>query len=220
MKTTLHPKASAGIVLILVSIATLFIFPSCTDQEKENTRQSIRDFKVYVKEHKDATANYLDRKWEDLEKEYNEKIAALDKKTDKMDREMKESYQAAKDDWEVFKADYLAKQAEKEKAAEADQLKTSIIPSDIHTDFSNVTGKNIAAVFEHFVNTVDNRKESYSKEEWININNYWKSLNDVSVRLDDANEISREDRRKMDGLRLKYAAIKTLNKPFAESETK
>lgn len=220
MKTTFQSKVSAGIVLMLALIATLFLFPACTDQEKENTRQSLHDFNAYVKEHKDATANYLDQKWEDMQKEYDEKTARLDKKMDKMDQEMKENYQAAKNDWEVFKTDYLARQAEKEKLAEADRLKTSIIPSDIHTDFSNITGKNVVAVFEHFVNTVDNRKEEYSKEEWININNYWKSLNDVSARLEEANKVSPEDKRRLDGQRIKYTAIKTLNKPFAESETK
>ena len=85
---------------------------------------------------------------------------------------------------------------------------------------SDVTGKNIVKVFDFFVTKVDNHKEEYSKEEWVNINNYWKSLNDVSARLDDVNAISKEDGRKLDGLRLKYTAIKALNKPFAESENK
>jgi hypothetical protein len=219
MKTTFLQKG-ANAFFAFTLLAAFFTFTSCGDQGKENARKSLNDFKAYVKEHKDATANYMDTKWEDMEKEYDQKKNDLDKNMDKMDQEMKESYQATVADWETFKAEYQMKQREKEDMAKAEQLKATIIPTDIHTDLSNVTGKNVVSVFEHFVNTVDNQKEMYSKEEWVNINNYWKSLNDLSGRLDDAHEISKEDGRRLDGLRIKYAAIKTLNKPFAESENK
>ncbi len=218
MKTTFFKRAVN--TLFIFSLLTTFLITSCSDSEKENTRKSLNEFKAYVKEHKDATANYMDQKWEDIEKEYDEKRVELDKKADKMDQEMKDSYQATVNDWEAFKADYLNKQQEKEDMAKAEKLKATIVPSDIHTDLSNVNEKNIVSVFEHFVNTVDNQKEMYSKEEWININNYWKSLNDISARLDDEQKITKADNRKLDGQRIKYGAIKALNKPFAESENK
>lgn len=217
MKTTTLQKVKDGLFIFSL-LATFLTLAYCSDQGKEKSRKSLEDFKAYVKEHKDATANYMDQKWEDLEKEYNQKKAELDKNADKMNQEMKDSYREAVVDWEVFKADYQMKQQEKEDQAKAEQLKATVIPKDVNTDLSNVSGKNIANVFEHFVTRVDNNKEAYSKEEWININNYWKSLNDLSARLDEEGKISREDSRKMDGLRIKYVAIKALNKPFAESE--
>jgi hypothetical protein len=217
---TLFDQKSSHVLFLTACIAALLTFTSCTDQEKENTRKSLNDFKAYVKQHKDATADYADEKWEDMEREYDEKKAGLDKNMDKMDNEMKAHYQAAVADWESFKADYQAKRAEKDAIANAEKLKTTIIPEGIHTDLSNVTSKNIASVFEHFVTTVDNQKEIYSKEEWININNYWKSLNDMAARMNDANQISGADTRKIDGQRIKYSAIKVMNKPFAESENK
>ncbi len=218
MKTSFLKKASDALFIFTLLSLFLLLTYCTTDQGKENTRKSLTEFKAYVKEHKDATANYADHKWENLEKEYDQKKAELDKGLNEMDQEMKESYQSTVADWETFKADYAAKQKEKEDRMKAEQLRAAIIPNDISTDFSNVNGKNIANVFEHFVNTVDNKKELYSKEEWININNYWKSLNDLAGRLDDEQTISRKDSRKIDGLRIKYTAIKVLNKPFAESE--
>ncbi|MES2559390.1 MAG: hypothetical protein V4590_06595 [Bacteroidota bacterium] len=217
MKTTFQQKIS-NVLFVFTLLSTFVLLTYCTNQGKEKTRESLTEFKAYVKEHKDATANYVDQKWEDLEKEYNQKKAELDKDLDKMDQEMKDSYRAAEADWEAFKTEYLLKQKEKEEQAKAEQFKATILPPEISTDFSNINGKNIAPVLEHFVNTVDNKKETYSKEEWININNYWKSLNDLAGRLDENHQVTREDSRKMDGLRIKYMAIKALNKPFAESE--
>jgi hypothetical protein len=215
MRTIVHPKAFA-LLLMAGLLTAFFTFSACTDQGKENARKSLDDFKAYVKEHKDATVAYMDQEWDDMQMEFDRKKAELDKNMNKMDNEMKKSYEEALADWETFKADYQVKRSERN----AEKLRATIVPSDIHTDLSNVTSKNIAAVFEHFVNTVDNNKETYSKEEWVSINNYWKSLNDLAGKMDDDHKITREDSRKMDALRLKYGAIKVLNKPFAESENK
>lgn len=219
MKTTLLQKVKDGLFIFSL-LATFLTLTYCSDQGRENTRKSVNDFKAYVTEHKDAAANYMDQKWEDMEKEYNDKKAEADKNLDKMDQEMKDSYYATVANWEVFKTKYQSNQKEKEDMAKAEALKATVIPKDVNTDLSNVSGKNIANVFEHFVTRVDNNKEAYSAEEWTHLNNYWKSLNDLSARLDDEGKISKEDNRKLDGQRIKYMAIKTLNKPFAESENK
>lgn len=217
MKATYLQKAKDGL-FIFAMLATFFTLSYCSDHGKEKTKKSINDFKVYVKEHKDATANYMDQKWEDMEKEYDMRKAELDKHVDKMDQEMKSSYDETVADWQAFKADYQMKRKEKEERAKVETLKASVVPADIHTDLSNVDGKNIVSVFEHFVNTVDNQKEIYSKEEWVHINDYWKSLKDVADRLDEAKQISKDDNKKLTGLKIKYMAIKTMNKPFAGSE--
>ncbi len=217
MKTTFLQKAKDGL-FIFAMLATFFTLSYCSDHGNEKTKKSINDFNVYVKEHKQATASYVDQKWEDLEKEYDLKKAELDKQADKMDQEMKSSYEATVADWEAFKADYQIKRKAKEEMAKVESLKATIVPTDIRTDFSNVNGSNIASVFKHFVNTVDNQKEIYTKEEWEHINNYWKSLKDAANRLEEANQISKNDHKKITGLKIKYMAIKTLNKPFAGSE--
>ncbi|MES2380774.1 MAG: hypothetical protein V4538_07020 [Bacteroidota bacterium] len=217
MKTAFLQKAKDGL-FIFAMLATFFTLSYCSDRGKEKTQKSIAEFKVYVKEHKDASEKYMDQKWEDMEKEYDLKKAELDKHADKMDQEMKNNYDETVAEWQAFKADYQIKRKEKEEMAKVETLKSAIVPADIHTDFSNVNGSNIVSVFEHFVNTVDSQKEIYSKEEWVLINDYWKSLKDLASRLDDAKKISKEDNRKLTGLKIKYMAIKTMNKPFAGSE--
>lgn len=219
MKTSIMQKVKNRLFVFSL-LATILTLTYCTNQGKDQSRKSLTDFKAYVKEHKDASARYMNDKWDDIEKEYDEKKSVIDKDINDMDEEMKASYEATLADWESFKADYQQNQKEKAEQARAEQFKAAIVPKDVNTNLSNVTGKNIADVFEHFVNTVDNKKELYSKEEWININDYWKRLNNLSARLDEERKITREDSRKMDGIRIKYMAIKTLNKPFAESDNK
>jgi Rps23 Pro-64 3,4-dihydroxylase Tpa1-like proline 4-hydroxylase len=222
MKTTFLKSVDQEIngIFLALLLLTIFTLPYCTDQSKEKTHRSLNEFNAYVKEHKDASENYADQKWEDLEKEYNNKKADLDKNANKMDQEMKASYDNAIADWDSFKNSYLLKQKEKEDQKRADELKAKLVPMGTNIDFSNIDSKNIAAVYDHFVNTVDKNKDFYSKEEWINITNYWKSLNDMETRLDQTHSIPKPDLRKIEGLQIKFVAIKALNKPFAESENK
>ncbi len=217
---TISLKKPTNSLFILLMLTTSLAFTSCSDSGKENTRKSLNEFKDYVAVHKNAQEKNLDKKWEDLEKDYNEKKAKLDNDFDKMDQDMKNGYKEAIANWDDFKADYQRELKEKEDMAKAELLKVTLLPKDINTDFTNIIGKNIADVFVHFVNTVDAHKEMYSKEEWININNYWESLKNLANRLDDEHKISKENNRKIAGQKIKYGAIKVLNKPFSESENK
>lgn len=202
------------IPLLLISF---FCLSYCTEKQSKN-ENAVEEFKGYVNEQVNKADSTAEEKWEDIEKTYAEKKAKADAHAEKLEADAKESYHKAVNDWEQYKEKAAARQEMRQAEKDARLLRSSLMPAGIDADLKNVTGANIASVYQHFIDVVEKNKETYSKEQWINVNNYWQSLNDVKDRLDKAKAINKEDNKTIRGIKTKYAATKTLNKPFAESE--
>ena len=186
---------------------------ACSDSGKNEAQQSLDKFNAYVRVHVDSSDAYLDRNWDDLEAEYSEVKADADRHVGKMNAEMKESFEKSKADWEVFKNKYT------EKKEARVRIKKTLVPDELNTggsdDFSNVNGKNVLQAYEHFVKTVKKHKDEYSKEDWIMVNDCWKSLNQQKKNAE--KEIPVKTDAKILKLKVQYEAIQAVNRPFAES---
>jgi len=215
MKTLYTRQMPSGLSIFVILFA-IFVFSACSDKGRTQLQRSLTEFKMYVKEHKEAADKYAEEKWEDIEKEYQEKKADLDKQADKMDKEMKQSYANAVADWEEFKNDMESKREAKHQEKQSRELKKTLAPEYIKTDMSNITGKNIVMVYKHFFEVIEKNKEVYTREEWTVANDYWNDLNAIREKLEEKNAISKEDNREINDIRIKYGATRALNKPFAE----
>jgi hypothetical protein len=204
-------------VFIPAILVVFFTLTYCTERDSK-ARKSVNELKEYVETSKTKTDSTIDEHWDRIEREYSEKKSEAERYADKMETELKESYNKAVKDWEEYKAEIREKQELRQKEKDARLLRSSLAPAGILPDLSNVTAANIRGVYEHFFEVVENNKETYSKEQWINVNNYWQSLNDIKDRLDKSKAVSDADNRKIRGIKAKYAATKALNKPFSQSE--
>jgi hypothetical protein len=207
-------------IFVPTLLLCFFMLSYCTHTQQQQTDNSVEEFKEYVNTKVNKVEDETEENWEAIEREYNEKKAKADAKAAKLEAEAKQSYDKAVSDWDTYKSKSIEKQLLKQAEKEARLLRSSLVPAGIDVDLSNVNGNNIVSVYEHFIDVIENNKETYSKEQWINVNNYWKSLNDVRDRLDKNNAISKGDNKVINGLKTKYGAIKVLNKPFAQSENK
>ncbi len=219
METRLLFKKISNYLFSFTLLLFLLMLTYCVDEKKESNKKRLEDFKAYVHEHTEAADQYLDSKWEELDSVYQVKKAAVDSDIDKLDQEKKDSYQKAVADWESFKEDLREKQELRAQNSRFEKMKTTLVPDDINTDLSNVTSDNIAGVYTHFYKTVDANKDNYSKEEWAQINNFWINLGYHKEKIDKIKAISEKDNKTINNIRLRYTAIKALNKPFADSET-
>jgi hypothetical protein len=113
-------------MLPALGVFILFIALSCSDQAGQKRQQSLDDMKSYVKVHKDSIDQYLDKNWTDLDSEFAQKKGPLQNETDKMNAEMKESYNATLRDWDAVKSDYADKQAERTKLARMDRIRSQL----------------------------------------------------------------------------------------------
>jgi prefoldin subunit 5 len=200
--------------LCMLVAGTVVSIYSCTDSGREKRQKSLDDLEAYVKDHKESADKYAERKWDEVEREYDEKKATLEKESDKLDREMKTKYERTINDWEAYKADYLEAQKRKIEREQVSLLENTLMPDYVHSDYSLITSQNIAEVYEHFVKVVNEHRDEYTKEEWTTINNSWKELNNKRDKLDKA--ISKKDDKRIFSMKTKYTTIKALNRPFAE----
>jgi hypothetical protein len=76
---------SKHIVLMIVITSATLLNTSCNNTEKEKRECDLQDFKAYVKEHRNATEQYAQDSWEDLNSGFEKKKAELGKQADKMD---------------------------------------------------------------------------------------------------------------------------------------
>ncbi len=222
MKSTLSGLLSTGSFMGLMVLSFLTL-SYCSGNGKEKGRKSLNNFKAYVAERKEHAYKYTDKKWDELESDYSKQKEQLEKDMDKMDEEMKRSYQNALAEWEDFKNDYYMRQQQISVEEEpgnnvSDKLLSMLVPSGVRTDLANIGGGDIEGVYRYFVKTVDKNRDLYSKEEWVRINNYWKRLNHLHTKLDEVGAISDSDDKKINGHMVKYVAIRALNKPFSDSE--
>lgn len=217
-----------GISVSLVIPAMIFflVFSACTDQTHRR-QQSLDDMKSYVKVHKDSIDNYTDVSWDKLDQEFSQKKAALDNDVDKMNAEMKESYNSTLRQWDSVKSDYNDRQAEKTKLAHIEKVRSKLYikapaaavaaPDAVRKpDFSDIGPGEIQSQYQNFVDVVRQYKEDYSSEDWTMVNKTWKDLNKRRRQIKDS--ISVGDAKKIMKLQLDYTAIKAVNRPIAESD--
>lgn len=204
---------TAGLMLMM-AWATVFT-TACNNAEKEKRERDLQDFKTYVKEHRDKAEQYAQNSWDELNSEFEKKKAELDKQVDKMDDKARESYNQAVSEWETFKTEYKARAAEREKIEAMDKLRATLVIDGVRTDYTNLTARDAAKQYEHFVTTVKANKDTYTRDQWTAINVNYQALNGRKRELE--KDIPAADLKKIIKLQLEYTAIKAVNRPFAEN---
>ncbi|MFN3641123.1 MAG: DUF6565 domain-containing protein, partial [Flavobacterium sp.] len=83
--------------------------------------------------------------------------------------------------------------------------------------FSWVNKDNILKTFDHFVNTVYENKDSYSREDWDEIKMLYEALGTRKNTVEKEG-LSSSDNLKIAGLKIKFAPMYTLNRMGAKAE--
>nr|MBP8066655.1 hypothetical protein [Flavobacterium sp.] len=84
-------------------------------------------------------------------------------------------------------------------------------------NFGWVNKDNIANVYDNFVTTVSNNKDSYSREDWDEIKLLYEAL-DAHKNTVEKNGLSGKDNTKIAGLKIKFSTMYRLNRIDAKSE--
>jgi hypothetical protein len=197
-------------------IIVALIMASCSNQAEEKRRKDLDEFNAYVQEHVNASEKYADQKWDDMDREFNEKKSKLENDKDKMNQEMKQKYDRIVADWESYKADHTTMNESHTDNEHINQFRVTLFPEGVRDDLSTVTPQNIAMVYTHFVNIVVKNKDTYTKEEWEAVDNSWKALNDKEDLYE--KQITKVDDKTIFKQKVRYESIKVENKPFAKKE--
>ncbi|MNX39317.1 hypothetical protein D3C86_696760 [compost metagenome] len=205
----------SGIALIALSLT------SCKDEKQEKAQKTIDAYVTYVDSVKNVKADDLKADWATVEAEYdrraeNAQLALADIKDNTAESE---KINASKVKYEEFKKEMttvLAPPAPSPKQ----QLRNALFGEGKIGDdmsFSWVNAQNIHSVYQQFVHTVEDNKDSYSREDWDEIKLLYEAL-DSRKNTVEKEGLSSEDNRKIAGLKMKFAPMYTVNRMGAKSD--
>ncbi|MWB96460.1 hypothetical protein GON26_19015 [Flavobacterium sp. GA093] len=207
-------KIVSGIALIVLG------FTSCKDEKQEQAEKKIDSYVAYVDSVKNVKTDDLKADWAAVEAEYDRRaeeaqLALADIKDNSV---ATEKINTSKVKYEEFKDEMTALFTPAPSSKQ--QLRNALFgEGKIGEDmsFSWVNAQNIHSVYQQFVHTVENNKDSYSREDWDEIKLMYEAL-DSRKNTVEKEGLSSEDNRKISGLKLKFAPMYTLNRMGAKSD--
>ncbi|TDP02481.1 DUF6565 domain-containing protein [Flavobacterium sp. 245] len=205
----------SGIALIALS------FTSCKDEKQEKAQKTVDSYVAYVDSVKNVAAEDLKADWKSVDAEYDKRaqeaelaLADLKDKT-----AATEKVNTSKIKYEEFKKEMTAVFAPPAPSPKQ-QLRNALFGEGKIGDdmsFSWVNAQNIHSVYQQFVHTVENNKDSYSREDWDEIKILYEAL-DSRKNTVEKEGLTAEDNRKIAGLKIKFAPMYTVNRMGAKSE--
>ncbi len=211
-------KRNLFLGLALVSL----VFTSCKDEKVTAAEKSVDTYVVYVDSVGNIEAAEVKANWQAIDEAYQIKVIEAD-----MALENLKEREAAQARIDASKAKYAALQAQIEADMQAEAMANSKqllrnalfgegkIGDDMN--FAWVNKDNILLVYEQFVNTALDNRDSYSREDWDEIKLMYEALDSRKNTVENEG-LTSADNRKIAGLKLKFAPIYTINRMGAKTE--
>nr|WP_314834744.1 hypothetical protein [uncultured Flavobacterium sp.] len=216
MKNT---KLFLGIALVALG------FASCKDEKETQAQKTVDTYVMYVDSLGKVASLDAKGDWQAIDADYQmrsvEADAALANLKDKI---------AALERIDASRAKYLELKAKVEADLAADQPAAVVNPKQqlrnalfgegkIGDDmnFNWVNASNIHRVYQQFIHTAEDRKDSYSREDWDEVKLMYEAL-DSRKNTVEKEGLTAEDNRKIAGLKFKFAPMLKLNRMGAKSE--
>lgn len=206
---------------LIFGAAVLFLsFTACKSENKE-AKQDAEALNVYIDSVDAATPVYNTENWTIIDKGYQERAAKVEQAMAELSAEEKAKAEASKAKYEALKAKYelAIKEAEDKMKMESTGNYRKILRDRLFGEgkigddmqFSFVNAGNILSVYKNFVNTVQDNKDKYTREDWDEIKVLYEAL-DSRKNTVEKEGLSSSDNLKIAGLKIKFAAIKAFNR--------
>lgn len=208
-------------IILFKSALLLAVLSACNNAAHE-AKQDAETLSQYVDSVNQSTPEYTNAYWASIDKGYQARLTELKVTESELSEAEKKKLEESKDQYETMKVAYTAKIKEvsdrkaavKETANDYRQiLRNSLfgqgkMGSDMQ--FNGVNAGNIRNVYDNFVNTVADKKDTYTREDWDEIKVLYEALdtrkNEVEKDLDS------KDNFKIAKLKMRFATIKSLNR--------
>jgi hypothetical protein len=205
-------------------------FTACNSENKE-AKQNAEMLNTYVDSIESATPIYTTANWTAIDNGYQERLAKAEKDLATLNAEEKAKADASKAKYEALKAKYelaIKEQETKtmmESSANAAPNYRKILRDRLFGEgkigddmqFTFVNADNILSVYKNFVNTVDDNKDKYTREDWDEVKVLYEALDNRKNAVEKEG-LKGADNLKIAGLKVKFAAIKSVNRPGAKVE--
>ena len=203
---------------LLIAAAIVSIgFTACNNENKE-AQQDAEMLNVYVDSVENATPVYTTENWAAINNGYQERAARTEKNLAALSAEEKAKAEASKAKYEALKAKY-------ELAIKEQEMKNAMTPANTAPNFRKVlrdrlfgegkigddmqfafvTGDNILGIYKNFVDVVADNKNTYSREDWDEINVLYEALDTRKNAVE--KDLKTADNLKIASLKIRFASI-------------
>jgi len=211
--------------LIITAAVVAAGFTACKDTANEEAKQDATSFTTYVDSVEAATPVYTTANWTAIDNGYNERMARAEVSLAKLEAADRERAEKAKERYAVLKARYETNIKEAEAAANASAtpdyrqvLRNRLfgegkIGADMQFNF--VTAANAHDVYKNFVNTVEDNKSKYTREDWDEIKVLYEALDTRKNEIE--KDLPTGDNMKIARLKTKFATTMAIRRPLSKA---
>jgi hypothetical protein len=201
--------------LAIMSIGLVGVLGSC-DSGGRSVSAQVEDFSEYVDSVSQEAADYSAAKWADVKEEYNQQVSKLDSSIDRMKNDERAEYADSKEQYAQLEAEYAKKRMMSENRRALEKSLMGEVMTDDNMQMSFVTADNILSYYKRFVETVEDHQNEYSREEWDQVKALYEALDNRKNEVE--KDLSSRDNNAIAKLKIKFSAIKTIKRPFAEKK--
>jgi hypothetical protein len=210
---------------LVLGLAVIAIgFTACKDEKTEQAKIKVDNYVMYVDSLSNVAAEDTKDNWMEIESEFKLKSAEAEIALADMadDAEAKARIEASRTKYETMKANLEKMRAEALAAIPVNpkqQMRNTLFgEGKVGEDMSFVwvNKNNILSVYQQFVDTVENNKDAYSREDWDEVKLMYEAL-DSRKNTVEKEGLTSADNNKIAGLKLKFAPMYTLNRMGAKS---
>lgn len=202
--------------MTVLMAATMVVigYNACNTPLKE-AKQDAENFTSYVDSVDKLTPVYTNAYWTDLENGYQARLSKAESAMAELEAADKEKLDASKAKYEALRAAYAAniKQAETTTTDFRQVLRNKLFGEGVvgnDMSFGFATADNLLGIYRNFVNTVDENKNNYSREDWDEIKVLYEALDTRKNTVE--KDLPKGDNNKIAGLKMKFSAIKATHR--------
>ncbi len=209
---------------MLATAVFVVAFSACTATETEADR-NVKELTNYVDSVKNLTPVYTSENWAELERGYQERVVLLENDIESLEEEQKVKLEESMTTYKEIKNSYVEsiKAVETATANAASDYRATLrnslfgagtVGNDI--SFGFVNENNLLDVFTKFVNTVQDNKDVYTREDWDEIKVLYEALNTRKNTVE--KDLPKGHNMEIAGLKIKFAALKATNRGGTKAE--
>jgi len=206
---------------LVVGMAVIALgFTSCKDDKQKEAEKAVDTYVVYVDSLSNVAIEDAKGNWQAIEANYELKNSQAETALSDLNDDMvqKEKIEASRVKYEALKAKMIV-DLEASKPNPKQIMRNALfgegkVGNDMNFDWVNA--ENIHSVYQQFVHTVEDNKDSYTREDWDEIKLMYEAL-DSRKNTVEKEGLSSEDNRKIAGLKMKFAPMYTLNRMGAKT---
>lgn len=203
--------------LVIATALVLTGFTACKNIEKETAAADAARLSEYVDSVENQAPVYTAANWEAIDNGYQDRATKAEKNMAALEEADRAKTETAKAKYAALKAKYEQNIKENQAMPKMDGSSPADYRQVLRNrlfgegkvgndmQFSFVTADNIHDVYKNFVNTVEDNKKVYTREDWDEINVLYEALDTRKNAVE--KDLATSDNIKIARLKIRFAAV-------------